>query len=78
MLAGVLLKLGGYGLYRICLIFSYEGLNIYDYILVSIRLVGGVYVSFICLCQVDIKSLVAYSSVCHISLIIGGVFRGSI
>ncbi|KAG7158487.1 NADH-ubiquinone oxidoreductase chain 5-like 16, partial [Homarus americanus] len=45
ILAGVLLKLGGY---------------------VSVRILGGVIVRFICLRQVDIKSLIAYSSVAHI------------
>jgi len=43
---------------------------------ISLRLVGAVYIGFVCLRQVDVKSLVAYSSVCHISLVIGGVFRG--
>ncbi|POC50820.1 hypothetical protein CRN32_15120 [Vibrio vulnificus] len=37
------------------------------------RLIGGFFISLKCFCQVDIKSLIAYSSVAHIRLVIGGV-----
>jgi len=76
ILAGVLLKLGGYGLYRVYFIFWYQRLYLVNYFFISISLVGAVYIGFVCLCQVDIKSLIAYSSVCHMSLVIGGFFRG--
>jgi len=46
--------------------------------LIAINLVGALYIGFICLRQVDIKSLIAYSSVCHMSLVIGGALRGSL
>jgi NADH-ubiquinone oxidoreductase chain 4 len=36
-------------------------------------LVGGVIVSFICLRQVDLKSLIAYSSISHMGLVLGGI-----
>jgi NADH-ubiquinone oxidoreductase chain 4 len=38
-----------------------------------VRLVGGVLVSLICMCQTDLKSLIAYSSVAHMGIVIGGV-----
>lgn len=76
MLAGVLLKLGGYGIYRVYSLMLYGSLVSIDSIFISISLVGAVYVGFICLRQVDIKSLIAYSSVCHISLVIGGLLSG--
>jgi len=76
LLAGVLLKLGGYGIYRFYFIFWFFNINMFRYILVSIRLVGAVYVGVLCLRQVDIKALIAYSSVCHINLVIGGIIRG--
>lgn len=72
ILAGVLLKLGGYGLIRVfsIIINISTKLNIFWIVL---SLVGGFLVSLICLRQIDLKSLVAYSSVAHISLVIGGL-----
>lgn len=72
ILAGVLLKLGGYGLIRIVPLIQ-ESLKLFSPILVSIGLIGGVIASFICIRQTDCKSLVAYSSVAHIALVIVGL-----
>nr|QPK42055.1 NADH dehydrogenase subunit 4 [Falconius longicornis] len=73
ILAGVLLKLGGYGIFRVLsCIYSYSlGINFF---VVIFSLYGGVLVSLICLRQVDIKMLIAYSSVAHMSLVISGLF----
>lgn len=72
ILAGVLLKLGGYGMLRIFpLIISLS--FVFNIFWVIFRLLGGTLVSLICLRQIDLKSLVAYSSVAHISLVIGGL-----
>nr|AHF21621.1 NADH dehydrogenase subunit 4 [Argas sp. SpringbokSA-QMS95171] len=73
ILAGVLLKLGIYGLYRFNL-FILEYMEMYAALMISIALLGGVMVSMICLEQVDLKSLIAYSSICHMSLTLGGFF----
>nr|YP_010134329.1 NADH dehydrogenase subunit 4 [Megabeleses liriodendrovorax]QWM93819.1 NADH dehydrogenase subunit 4 [Megabeleses liriodendrovorax] len=72
ILAAVMLKLGGYGLLRVFMLLMKLG-NSYNYILMSINLVGGILVSLICLFQVDLKSLIAYSSVVHMSLLLCGV-----
>jgi len=74
ILAGVLLKLGGYGLGRLGgLIFIFRGIKSY---IIGLRLIGIAYVRLIC-CQVnDLKALIAYSSVAHIGLVIRGLFRG--
>jgi len=72
ILAGVILKLGGYGIMRVIVIFSHI-FNRFNYIIISISLLGGVIVSLICLRQNDIKSLIAYSSVAHIGLVLGGL-----
>jgi NADH-ubiquinone oxidoreductase chain 4 len=40
---------------------------------VALRLVGGLFVSLFCIRQTDLKSLIAYSSVAHISMVIGGI-----
>ena len=72
ILAGVLLKLGGYGLLRVFPILVYFSFS-FNIFWVIFSLLGGVLVRLICLRQIDLKSLVAYSSVAHISLVIGGL-----
>nr|UAT98048.1 NADH dehydrogenase subunit 4 [Ambulyx tobii]WMQ52804.1 NADH dehydrogenase subunit 4 [Ambulyx schauffelbergeri] len=72
ILAGIMLKLGGYGLLRI-LVFLQEINMKLNYIWLIISLLGGFYISLKCFCQVDIKSLIAYSSVSHMSMVIGGI-----
>ena len=76
LLAAILLKIGVYGLFRFITLriesFSWLGSS-----LISVSLIGGVLVSFLCLSQFDIKSLVAYSSVAHMALALGGVFSGN-
>nr|ATA58364.1 NADH dehydrogenase subunit 4 [Plistospilota sp. JZ-2017] len=72
ILAGVLLKLGGYGLLRVFEYLMGIGMMINMFWL-SISLVGGFLVSLMCLRQVDMKSLIAYSSVAHMGLVVGGL-----
>lgn len=76
ILAAILLKLGGYGLARIVIIFNYINKLLVAPI-VSIALIGGVVTSIICLRQTDIKSLIAYSSVGHMGLIVAGILSNS-
>nr|UAT98087.1 NADH dehydrogenase subunit 4 [Kentrochrysalis streckeri] len=72
ILAGIMLKLGGYGLLRV-LIFLQQINMKFNYIWLIISLMGGVYISLKCFCQIDIKSLIAYSSVSHMSIVISGI-----
>lgn len=73
VLAGVLLKLGGFGLYRI---FRYIRLtrviSLINFIAIF-SIIGAIYSCLICLRQVDIKLLIAYSSVRHIGILLRGV-----
>nr|UPL65411.1 NADH dehydrogenase subunit 4 [Dinomachus sikhimensis] len=73
ILAGVLLKLGGYGLYRV-FYFIYDYAVMYNYLFVVLSSFGSVIVGLLCLCQFDIKSMIAYSSVSHMGLVICGIF----
>nr|ASL24557.1 NADH dehydrogenase subunit 4 [Pachyta bicuneata] len=72
ILAGIMLKLGGYGLLRLMILFIEIGLKI-NYLFMVISLVGGFFVSLICIRQSDIKSLIAYSSVAHMGLVLAGI-----
>lgn len=73
ILAGVILKLGGYGLIRLIKLILIVSLKI-NLIWIILSLVGGRLISLICLHQIDMKLLIAYSSVVHIALVIGGIF----
>nr|AFO73439.1 NADH dehydrogenase subunit 4 [Anopheles farauti] len=72
ILAGILLKLGGYGLLRMFSLLQISGV-IYNYWWISISLVGGVLISLVCLRQTDLKALIAYSSVAHMGIVLSGL-----
>nr|QNE85720.1 NADH dehydrogenase subunit 4 [Euleia heraclei] len=72
ILAGIMLKLGGYGLLRVFSFLQISGMK-YNYIWISISLIGGVLISLVCLRQTDLKSLIAYSSVAHMGIVLGGL-----
>nr|YP_010872896.1 NADH dehydrogenase subunit 4 [Pheidole megacephala]WGV34085.1 NADH dehydrogenase subunit 4 [Pheidole megacephala] len=69
ILAGVLLKMGGYGLIRMLELFIKSSLK-YNYLIFSVSIVGSMLMGMVCLVQIDMKSLVAYSSVVHMNLIL--------
>lgn len=64
--------MGSYGLIRFREIF-FKIVVQYGYLILSIRILGALITRIITLIQLDIKSLVAYSSVVHINLILGGM-----
>nr|ADK97566.1 NADH dehydrogenase subunit 4 [Epiperipatus biolleyi] len=73
ILASVLLKLGGYGVIRFSMIFKFVSLKFSEFF-ICLSLFGALMTSIICIRQVDMKSLIAYSSVGHMGLMISSVF----
>nr|UZG91672.1 NADH dehydrogenase subunit 4 [Dermacentor reticulatus] len=71
MLAGVLLKLGFYGIYRFKSFFFLDLKNM-AVVLMIISIWGAVIISMACLFQIDIKALIAYSSVSHMGISLAG------
>jgi len=65
ILAGVLLKLGGYGIFK-SFFFSFIDFIMNIGWIYSIGLLGSVFICFVCIRQIDLKCLIAYSSVVHI------------
>nr|YP_009128471.1 NADH dehydrogenase subunit 4 [Streptocephalus sirindhornae]AJP09642.1 NADH dehydrogenase subunit 4 [Streptocephalus sirindhornae] len=66
VLAAILLKLGGYGLYLVQPLINESEINV----ILIISLLGGLYSSILSLRQTDVKALIAYSSVAHMSMVI--------
>jgi len=71
ILAGILLKLGGYGIIRG--LFFFEKIFFLKFVMIF-SLFGGSILSIICLINRDIKVIIAYSSVVHIALIVINIF----
>lgn len=69
LLAGVLLKMGSYGLMRIAFPILPEAAVAYQWILFVLGVVAVLYGAFLCLAQDDLKALIAYSSISHMGMI---------
>merc|ERR1711976_562269 len=69
--AGLLLKLGGYGIIRILFFFK---ITYFIKILLTFSILGGRILRILCLINRDMKVIIAYSSVVHIAIIIAAIF----
>ena len=74
ILAGVLLKLGTYGLLRFALPMTPQALVTYAPLIAVLAIIGILYTALICWVQQDVKKLVAYSSVSHLGFCVLGMF----
>nr|BAJ54372.1 NADH dehydrogenase subunit 4 [Cromeria nilotica] len=72
VLAAVLLKLGGYGMMRVSIVLD-PATKEMAYPFIALALWGIIMTGSICLRQTDLKSLIAYSSVSHMGLVVGGI-----
>nr|YP_010951362.1 NADH dehydrogenase subunit 4 [Myripristis pralinia]WMN14078.1 NADH dehydrogenase subunit 4 [Myripristis pralinia] len=72
VLAAVLLKLGGYGMMRMLVVLDPLTKEL-SYPFIILALWGIIMTGSICLRQTDLKSLIAYSSVSHMGLVVGGI-----
>ncbi len=78
ILAGVLLKMGGYGFLRYCLPLFPQATAQFTPLIVTLAVVGIIYGAMVALVQTDIKKLVAYSSVSHLGYVVLGIFALSL
>src|SRR5437868_2352327 len=74
ILAGVLLKMGGYGFIRFSVTLMPEGTQYFAPLIFSLSIVAVIYTSLVALVQEDMKKLIAYSSVAHMGLVTIGIF----
>jgi NADH-quinone oxidoreductase subunit M len=73
ILAGILLKLGGYGMLRACFPIVPTAFNTFAFALAVLGVVSIVYGAFVALGQTDFKRMVAYSSVSHMGYVLLGM-----
>ena len=74
VLAGVLLKLGGYGFLRFSLPMLPEASEFFAPLIYGLSVVAVIYTSLVALVQEDMKKLIAYSSVAHMGFVTIGIF----
>jgi NADH-quinone oxidoreductase subunit M len=74
MLAGVLIKMGGYGMIRLCVSFFPQVAQSYAIILVILAIIGVLYGAAVTMRQNDFKRLIAYSSISHMGYVLLGIF----
>ena len=74
VLAAVLLKMGGYGFIRFSLPIVPDASALLDGFMITLSLIGVVYIGFVALAQQDMKKLIAYSSIAHMGFVTLGLF----
>ena len=74
ILAGVLLKMGGYGFIRFSLGMLPEATEFFIPFVMLLSIIAIIYTSLVALAQTDIKKLIAYSSVAHMGIVTIGIF----
>ena len=74
MLAGALIKMGGYGMIRVCVSIFPQVARDYAPLLVTLAVISVLYGAAITLRQTDLKRLIAYSSVSHMGFVLLGIF----
>jgi NADH-quinone oxidoreductase subunit M len=73
LLAGVMLKMGAYGMFRLPISLFPHALQYFQFVLMAIGMVSLVWGAIVCLGQTNLKKMVAYSSVSHMGVILIGI-----
>jgi len=74
MLAGVLIKMGGYGMIRLCVTIFPRVAQHYALPLIILAIIGVLYGAAVTMRQTDFKRLIAYSSISHMGYVLLGIF----
>jgi NADH-quinone oxidoreductase subunit M len=77
ILAGILLKMGGYGFLRFSLPMFPDASHYFTPLIFTMSVIAIVYTSLVAFRQTDIKKLIAYSSVAHMGFVTMGIFSGN-
>ena len=76
LLAGVLLKVGAYGILRVSIPFFTEGFLEYQFLIAFLSVFGIIYGAVVAIVQIHIKKLIAYSSISHMGFVMLGISAG--
>ena len=74
ILASLLLKLGGYGFLRVVIPVAWKAMNFFYPVVACLSICGVIFCSMSAVVQLDLKKLIAYSSVAHMNLVVLGIF----
>jgi NADH-quinone oxidoreductase subunit M len=77
ILAGILLKLGGYGFMRFSVPMFPQASHLFTPLVFALSVIAVVYTSLVAFRQTDMKKLIAYSSVAHMGFVTMGIFSGN-
>nr|YP_010338945.1 NADH dehydrogenase subunit 4 [Erythrolobus coxiae]UNJ19017.1 NADH dehydrogenase subunit 4 [Erythrolobus coxiae] len=78
ILAGVLLKLGGYAFLRFSILFFQEASIFFAPLIFTLSILAIIYASLMTLRQIDLKKIIAYSSIAHMGFVTLGIFSYNI
>jgi NADH-ubiquinone oxidoreductase chain 4 len=78
LLAGILLKLAGYGFLRVSLALLPDASCYFTPLVYALSVISIIYASFTTLRQIDLKTIVAYSSIGHMGIVVIGIFSNTI
>ena len=73
MLAGVLLKMGGYGLLRLCVTLLPQAAHDWQWLLIVLAVINSIYGALVALAQTDLKKMIANSSISHMGYVVLGI-----
>ena len=73
MLAGVLLKMGGYGLLRLCVTLLPQAAHDWQWLLIILAVINSIYGALVALAQTDLKKMIANSSISHMGYVVLGI-----
>ena len=69
LLAGVMLKMGSYGIIRVCFEALPGGAHDWQWVMIGMGILASIYGAYACIAQRDLKKMVAYSSISHMGLV---------
>jgi len=73
LLAGVMLKMGSYGIIRICIEALPDAAHYWQWVIIAIAILSIIYGAYGCIAQTDLKKMVAFSSISHMGMVMLGI-----